>query len=213
MTSTPATTTTPEEIDPIDVLIPPPRQRFVRLAIAVVVLGVIGGAGYLWGLGHIYPNPDCCGGGSSGPIMALTPDGEAVTITGYIFNSSPKNLTITGASADLPGARVLDIQVLPDENGMEFPVRNAEDFPVALPKHHDRRLVITFVPEVCVSTDDWGSATVDLSIADSWLPSIGRSYRLPEALVPSGDQMSVFSPSPVIGGIDPLATACTILGR
>jgi hypothetical protein len=78
-------------------------------------------------------------------------------------------------------------------------------------------LVITFVPTTC--HDDpppWGKVTVRLDVLNGWLPSIGRTYTLPGAVVDAGQgQLSVYPPE----GLDiatlttPLASACALLGR
>jgi hypothetical protein len=57
------------------------------------------------------------------------------------------------------------------------------------------RLAITFVPDDC---DDhrttWGTLDLDLDVVNRWLPSIDRTYTLPDA-VATADQLSVFAPT------------------
>ena len=41
--------------------------------------------------------------------MTLTPDGQAVLVQAYVFNSGGRDLDIVWATAELPGARVVDV--------------------------------------------------------------------------------------------------------
>lgn len=203
-------------IDPIDELIPPPRPRWVRLLAGLVILSIVGVGAVLWGFGFVYPKPDCCGSGSGSAMMSLTADGKAVTVTALFFNSSGRDLRVSGASADLPGATVLGIAML-DEQNDTFPISRMRSIPATVGGTTPGRLVITFVPTTC--HDDrppWGKVTVRLDVVNGWLPSIGRSYTLPVAVVDAGQAtLSVFPPE----GLDisklttPLASACALLGR
>ena len=202
--------------DPIDLLIPPARPWWVRLVVALVVVGVVGVGSFLWGQGYLRPMPDCCGGGSGSAMMSLSPDGEAVTVTAYMFNSSGRRLRIESATADLPGATVRDIRVFPDDDAWQFPPTNAAPLPVELAGGGHRRLVITFTPDTCVDAPGaWGSVTVHLEVLNGWLPSVGRDYTLPDAVVEPG-QLSVFPPDETFDSnrfTTPLAAACALLGR
>lgn len=201
--------------DPIDELIPPPRSRWVRLLVGLVILAAVGVGAALWGFGFVYPKPECCGSGGGGAMMSLTEDGKAVTVTAFFFNSSGRDLRVSAATADLPGATVLGIAML-DENHT-FPISRTKPIPAVVGGTRDGQLVITFVPTTC--HDDrlpWGTVTVRLDVMNGWLPSIGRTYTLPGAVVDAGQgQLSVFPPE----GLDiatlttPLASACALLGR
>ena len=152
----------PDTPDPIDLLIPPPRPWWVRLLVALVVIGVVGVGSFLWGQGYLRPMPDCCGSGSSSGKMSLSPDGEAVIVTAYLYNSSGRRLRVDSAIADLPGATVREIRVFPGD-AWQFPPANAVQLPVELAGRESRWLVITFTPDRCVDAPGaWGSVTVHL---------------------------------------------------
>jgi hypothetical protein len=199
----------------IDLLIPRPRPWWVRLIIGIVVVAVAGTGAYLWGYGYITPQPDCCGGGSGGAMMGLTPDGQAVTVTAFFYNSSQHDIVINAGSASLPQATVIGIGLMADFNQFNIPVTEIAAFPAVVRANSPARLLITFVPDSCVDTnlDDWGTVTTELDIADSALPSIGRSYRLPGSVVQPGN-LSVFWPDGTLEGrpTTPLAAACELLG-
>lgn len=201
--------------DPIDLLIPLPRPWWVRLVVALAVVGLVGVGSFLWGQGYVRPMPDCCGSGSGSAMMGLSSDGEAVTITAYLYNSSGRELRIESAIADLPGATVREIRVFPDD-AVQLPPTNAEQLPVGLDGHASRRLVITFTPNACVDTlGAWGRVTVHLEVLNGWVPSVGRDYTLPDAVVQPG-QLSVFPPDETFESnrfTTPLAAACALLGR
>jgi hypothetical protein len=203
--------------DPIDALIPPPRSRWARLAIGAVVVVVIGGGAFLWGFGYIVPQPGCCGSGSSSALMSLSPDGDAVTITASFYNSSGRDLTIRSATADLPGADVIDIALLDPDNNV-YPTDNVHPFPTEIAGHALDRLLITFVPNTCEDTGEpWGSVTVGLDVANSWLPAFGRSYELPDPVISNAaNDLVVFEPASLDGTPfqrTPLEAACALLGR
>ena len=205
------------EADPLDALIPPPRSKWARLAIGFVIVVVIGGGAFAWGFGHIVPQPGCCGSGSSSALMSLSPDGDAVTITATFYNSSGRDLTIRSASADLPGAEVLGIALLDPDND-SYPTDNVHPFPAETPAHGLDRLLITFVPTACSDTGEpWGTVTVDLTVANAWGPSFGRSYELPDPVVAdAADDLAVFAPAFLDNQPyqrTPLAAACALLGR
>jgi hypothetical protein len=147
--------------------------------------------------------------------MSLTPDAKAVDVTVGFFNSSGRDLRLSAASADLPGATVLDIAML-DENNDTFPISRTTSLPAVIEGATLRRLVITFVPTRC--EDDgrpWGEVDVRLDVVNDWLPSIDRTYTLPGAVVDvDPSTLAVLPP----GDLDsstltmPLAAACALLG-
>jgi hypothetical protein len=202
--------------DPIDELIPPPRPWWVRLFVGIVIVSVVGVAAALWGYGYLYPQPECCGSGSGSALMSLTADGKAVNVTVAFFNSSGRDLRISAASADLPGATVLGIAML-DEDNSTFPISRTTSLPAVIEGATLRRLVITFVPTSCQGDGrPWGKVSVRLDVVNDWLPSIDRTYTLPGAVVDAGtNDLAVFPPE----GLDsstlttPLAAACALLGR
>jgi hypothetical protein len=207
---------TPTIPDPIDELIPPPRPWWVRLVVGLVIVSAVGVGAALWGYGFVSPQPGCCGSGGGSAQMSLTADGTAVTVTAVFFNSSGRELRITDASADLPGATVSGIEML-DEDNDTFPISRTTPLPVTIGGTATRRLVITFVPTSCqVDREPWGEVTVRLDVMNGWLPSFGRTYTLPTPVF-DGDpgSLSVFPPE----GVDssrlttPLAAACALLGR
>jgi hypothetical protein len=201
--------------DPIDELIPPPRPWWVRLFVGLVIVSVASVGAALWGYGYVYPQPGCCGSGDASALMSLTPDAKAVDVTVGFFNSSGRDLRLSAASADLPGATVLDIAML-DENNDTFPISRTTSLPAVIEGATLRRLVITFVPTTC--EDDgrpWGEVDVRLDVVNDWLPSIDRTYTLPGAVVDvDPSTLAVLPP----GDLDsstltmPLAAACALLG-
>jgi hypothetical protein len=204
------------ETDPIDLLVPAPRPWWVRMVIGVAIAAVVGTVAFLWGFGYIVPRPECCGSGSASAIMSLSSDGQAVTLTAAFHNSSGSDLTIRSATADLPGAEVLDVALLdPDSN--VYPINDVEPFPAPAPAQETSRLLITFVPTTCADSGQaWGSVGVNLAVADSPLPSFGRTYQLPDAVFSGGlNELSVFAPAFLDGTTlpqTPLAAACALLG-
>ncbi len=210
--------------DPIDVLVPPARPWWIRLAAASIIIGAVGFVGYGWNFGLLRPAPDCCGSGTSGPQIGLSNHEGAVTVTGYFFNSSTHPISIVGATANLPGARVIEVKSYDGTYGWEMPPESLVDFPVvAEGRDHDsggQWFAISFVPERCDGdADDWGTLTLELeTVGDHWYPTFGRSLTLPDALVPGGaGQLSVLQPASLDGefnNIDrPLEAACVLLGR
>lgn len=206
----------PSIIDPIDELIPPPRPWWVRLIVGLVIVSIVGAGAVLWGFGFVYPKPECCGSGSGSARMSLSADGTAVTVTAAFFNSSGRQLRISKASAELRGATVLGVEML-DEQNDTFPISRTTPLPDLIDGRTLRELVITFVPTTCRDDEQpWGEVTVHLDVMNDWLPSIGRTYTLPDAVVDGGQSgLSVFPPE----GVDtsalstPLAAACALLGR
>jgi hypothetical protein len=148
--------------------------------------------------------------------MSLAPGGKAVNVTAFFYNSSGRDLRIAGASADLPGATVLGIELLDEENISMFTMRRTTPLPEVIDSTTSSHLVISFVPTSC--QDDgrpWGTVNVQLDVVNDWLPSIDRSYTLPGPVVDAGpDNLAVFPPE----GQDstplttPLAAACALLG-
>ncbi|HWM20325.1 MAG TPA: hypothetical protein VNO51_11605 [Ilumatobacteraceae bacterium] len=202
--------------DPIDELIPPPRPWWVRLVVGLVIVSVVGVGAALWGYGFVFPQPGCCGSGGGSAQMSTTADRTAVTVTVVFFNSSGRELRISDASADLPGATVLGIAML-DEDNDTFPISRTTPLPATIDGTTTRRLVVTFVPTSCRDDrDPWGKLTVELDVVNGWLPSIGRTYTVPGAIF-DGDpsSLSLFPPEGVDSStlITPLAAACALLGR
>jgi hypothetical protein len=202
--------------DPIDQLIPPPRRWWVRLTVGLGVVLIVGFGSALVGFGYVYPRPDCCGSGSGSATMTLTPDGHAVTVQAYVFNSSGRDLNILWATAELPGARVLDVAFI-DNADPVLPVRT-HPWPAILGGTQSARIAITFVPEDCRTDDqDWGRVRLRLDVVNQWLPSIDRTYTLPEPVVSRKiNSLSVFPPDddPRWSHLqDPLEAACALLGR
>src|SRR4051812_14729277 len=201
-------------IDPIDTLIPPPRPAWVRLIFgaAVILAAVVGSE--LWAAGFVYPRPDCCGSGSGGAEMKLSDDGKSVDVTTMFFNSSGRDLRISSAKADLPGATVLGVAIL-GENDI-FVSSHPKPFPAVIGGTQARQLVITFVPTTCDDNDQaWGTASVRLNVANSKIPSVGRTYTLPTPVVDEQDRVSVFQPTGLNNDMSatPLVAACALLGR
>lgn len=203
-------------IDPIDALIPPSRPWWVRLLVGVAIVSIIGLGAGLWGFGYVYPQPDCCGSGSGSADMALAADGHAVTVTAFMFNSSGRDLRISRATANLPGATVLRIAML-DRSNSTFPIGRTEALPAVVDGRTSRSLVITFVPTTC--QDDpkpWGSVQVHLDVVNEWWPSFGRTYTIADPVVDhSQHTLSVWSPDQAGSAMPttPLAAACALLGR
>jgi hypothetical protein len=201
-------------IDPIDTLIPPPLPAWVRLVLgaAVILTAVVGSV--LWAAGFVYPRPDCCGSGSGGAEMKLSDNGKAVDVTAMFVNSSGRDLRISSAKADLRGATVLGIAIL-DENDI-FVVSHPKPFPAVISGTQTRQLVITFVPTTCHDDDQaWGKVSVRLNVANSHIPSVGRTYTLQTPVVDEQQGVSVFQPQSPNNDMPatPLAAACALLGH
>jgi hypothetical protein len=199
------------EVDPIDSLIPAPRPWWYRLVGGAATVVIVGIGSFLWGFGFLVPQPDCCGSGSGGGLMSLSPDGEAVTVTAFFFNSSGRNLIVESADVTLPGAEVLDIAVLDPDNS-QFPTSNTSPLPTTTSAQDSTRFLITFVPTECVDgTDDsWGTVALRLDVADWW--SFGQTHHIP--VVESRRDLGVLPPASVTDVPQaPLAAACALLGR
>ncbi len=202
--------------DPIDQLIPPPRRWWVRLTVGLGVVLVVGCGSAVVGFGYVYPRPDCCGSGSGSAPMALTPDGQGVMVEAYVFNSSGRALDILWATAELPGARVLNVAFV-DNADPTWPVQT-QALPATIGGTQSARIAITFVPEVChTDVQDWGHVQLRLDVVNQWLPSIDRTYTLPDPVVGrQTNQLTVFPPDddPRWSQLqDPLEAACALLGR
>ncbi len=202
--------------DPIDQLIPPRRPWWVRLTVGLGVLLVVGVCSALVGFGYVYPRPDCCGSGSGSALMTLTPDGQAVVVQAYVFNSSGRDLNVLWATAELPGAQVLDVALVNNADPV-LPVQT-QTWPATLPRTQPARIAITFVPDTCrTDVQQWGQVQLRLDVVNRFLPSIDRTYTLPDAVLDrETNQLSVFAPDndPRWSQLqDPLEAACALLGR
>lgn len=202
------------ELDVLDALVPRPRSRWVRLLIGAIVVGAVGLGAALWGYGYVYPKPECCGSGSGAGVMALTPDGRAVTLTAYFLNSSGRHLRIDRADVDLPGAEVLDVALVDPENAT-FPVSEVQRLPATVAGTTSTQVLITYAPTTCTDpAGDWGSVRLRLHVTGEWWPSIGRTFRLPAPVLRAEDSVVVVGPARFEGLVGrPLSTACTLLGR
>lgn len=204
--------------DPLDQLVPRVRPWWQRLVVGGGAAGAVFVLSVLWQFGHVYPQPDCCGVGGDNQLvfMRLADDGRSVEVSTWFFNGSQRPLRITGAHAELPGAEVLSIGVIEEDDS----IFDAAVLPlptVVGPEPTNARVVIRFVPRRCAAGPrPWGSVELDLDV-DGRLALIGRTYRLPDAVVPAGDEVRL----QVLGGgrsidveaVDPLAVACRLLGR
>lgn len=201
-------------IDPLDELIPPPRRGLARLAISLAIVTMVGAIAYLWGFGYLYPKPECCGSGNSGTLMAVTPDAKAVTVTASFYNSSGRPLRINSATAELAEAKVTNIELLPTDDGFRLPAIATTALPATVAGHSFNHVLITFTPTSCVDqASSWGTVTLQLDVQTS-LPSIGRSFHLPDPVFGPNNQLSVFPPPPL--SLDntprtPLGAACALL--
>lgn len=198
----------------LDALIPPPRSRWVRLLIGALVVGLTGFGAALWGQGYLYPKPECCGSGSGGTTLALTPDGRAVSVTAYFLNSAGRDLRVDRAEVDLPGAQVLDVALV-DPMNTTFPVTAGRPLPATIAGTTSAQVLITYVPTTCTDpVGDWGTVRLRLRVTGEWWPSVGRTYRLPGPVVRADDSVVVFGPEGYSGAAGrPLSTACELLGR
>jgi hypothetical protein len=197
--------------DPIDALIPPPRPWWFRLITGALTVGVVGTVAVLWGFGFLSPRPECCGSGSTGAVMALSPDGQAVTIEASLYNSSGRELMVESAQATLPGAEVIGVAVLDPENDV-WPTSNTMPFPGEVTGRDFARFLVTFVPTRCTDDDhdSWGTLALQLDLAGWW--SLGRRYEVP--VLASRQDLNVLPPEWVENPPrSPLAAACALLGR
>jgi hypothetical protein len=207
--------------DSIDRLIPPPRPWWLRLTTAALLVGAIAFAGWLWNFGHIRPEPDCCGSGSAGPSLGLGSEPGTVAITAHFFNSSGRDVMVTGVDADLPGATV--VSVAPYSKGLAYdmPPTELAPLPLRVEAHSSHWFAVTFRPDRCTDDrTDWGALVLDLEIADDpWWPTIGRTFRNPEPIVSAGpESLSILPPATmddVLAGqtLGVLEAACRLLGR
>lgn len=206
-----------DEPDPIDLLIPPPRPWWVRLVVALVAVGVVGTCSVLVGFGYVYPRPDCCGSGSGAADLVLAPEGGSVIVHAYALNSSGRDLTIESADVDLPGARVIDVTL--NDEPWDGPVSfgRGEALPAVWSGSGSAKISIEFVPESCdAPASEWGSVSLRLDVVNAWLPSVDRTYELPDPVVSAGTNDVVVWP---LDGAtdwytmdDPLEIACRLLG-
>lgn len=210
---------TMERTDPIDQLVPRPRTLPVRLLIGVTVLVVVGIVSVLVGFGYVYPQPECCGSGGGSPMLTLADDGESVVLVTSFYNSSGRQLVVERADVSLPGAEVLEVTFAPSvmNGGQYWPV-DSTPAPTRVAGHTDGRLIVRFVPDECRwdSTDiNWGSAALHLEVDNGWLPSIGRTWRIPGGLVsPGPNDLGILPPAGYQHGSstgDPLEEACALL--
>jgi hypothetical protein len=202
----------------IDQLIPPSRPGWMRLGVSVLILGLVVVIGWAWHFGHVRPAPDCCGSGGGSVPMVRSADGESVTVLAYFFNSSSVDLTMSDARVDLPGAQLIDVAPMPDSEGWTMPPDRLDAFPIIVPAHQDRQIAITFRPESCApQPEGWGTATLDLKIANAWYPTVTRSFALPEPLVSQAmNDLSVLPSADDDESLqymtEPLVAACALLG-
>ncbi len=202
--------------DPIDQLIPRPWRWWARLSVGLSVVLLVGLVSALIGFGYVYPRPECCGSGSGSAPMTLSPDGQAVMVQALFFNSSGRALDILWASAELPGARVLDVAFVEDTSPL-VPA-HTQPFPATIKGTQSARIAITFVPETCrTDVQDWGRVRVRLDVVNRWLPSIDRTYTMPEPVTDRKmQQLDILPPDddPRWSEMqDPLEAACALLGR
>lgn len=203
------------EPDPIDLLIPPPRTWWVRLVVALVVVGLVGTCSFLVGFGYLVPRPDCCGSGSGTADIVLSPERDSVIVHTRAVNSSGRDLTIESIDVDLPGAHVLSTTVnrVPRDGG-RYELGRGESIPAMWSGRGSVRIAIEFVPESCRWPEqEWGRVTVQLDVVNAWLPSIDRSYRMPEP-VASRSSVTVWPPDDSTDWYamdDPLQLACALL--
>ncbi len=153
-----------------------------RLVVGLGVVSAIGVASFLVGFGYVYPQPDCCGSGSGSAAMALAPDGESVIVETYVFNSSGRDLEILSADVDLPGAEVLETAFV-DSPGPVFRV-GLDQLPAVIGGTESGLISIRFAPVDCTTDErEWGTIELRLDVVNAWLPSIDRTYRLPDPVV------------------------------
>ncbi len=206
--------------DPIDVLLPPPRPWWARLAFAAVIIVGTGMAGYQLHVGALRPSPNCCGSGGSSAQMGQSLQPEAATVTAYFYNSSPRSIVITNATAELEGATVVDVSPYTDAGSYEMPPRSLADLPFVVEANSDTRLAITFTPDRCDDQSDgqdWGLVQLDLAVAGNpWYPTFSRAVSIP-VLDAGSDQLSVMPPAEYDDEFasprGPLESACILVGR
>ncbi len=209
----------PTEPDPIDQLIPPPRPWWVRLVVGLGVVVSVGTISYLVGFGYLYPRPECCGSGSGGGPMVLAPDRESVVVEAYLFNSSGRDLEILSADVDLPGAEVLEVGLV--DSSATVLGGSPKSLPAEIEGRASARISIRFVPLNCSTsaeergTEEWGTVDLRLDVVNRWLPSIDRTYRVPDPIVDSDQQLLNLLPpddNPRWSDLrDPLEAACALI--
>lgn len=210
----------PTADDPLDQLVPRVRPWWQRLIVGGGVVAVVGVLSVLWRFGGVYPQPDVGRGVETPLFLRLADDGGSVEIATSFWNGSQHPLRITDARADLPGAQVVSIAVLDAASVLPLPA-------TAAPEPTGAIVVVRFVPATCTDGPrPWGTVELDLEV-DGRLPSLGRTYRLPHALVPAGEGWPLTDAAGLdiagldIAGLDaaglhaagPLAAACRLLGR
>jgi len=206
------------ERDPVDAILPKPFSWWKRLLIAGLVMGVALTGSMTLGRGNVYPNLNFVENTfTSGPLMRLADGGDAVVITVDFVNGGTRDVRINSAKVELPGAEIISLDaryLLPIEDQPGVFLISTGPLPVVATAGSEAAVLITFIPTACDDVDEpWGRATINVSVANSRLPSLRRSYDL----------------GPVVGydgfGIDderfpnsehtsgPLAAACALLDQ
>lgn len=205
-------------VGPVDVLVPPSWPRWARFMVAILLIIGVSASGYFWHGGYLRPSPYCCGMAESPTAMSLTSNGQAVVVSVLFFNGSAVDLRISDASADLPGAQVVSITASDHAPGVGSSPLGGVEFPVVVPANAESWIEVTFVPDTCDDiTGDWGTVTVQLSVADSWFPTIDRTLVLPTPVVKAESGGLRVLPhvngGPLNANARPLPSACAILGK
>ena len=144
----------------------------------------------------------------------------AATVTAYFYNSSPRPIVITNATAELEGATVIDVSPYTDAGSYEMPPRSLADLPFVVDANSDARIAITFTPDRCDDQpdgQDWGLVQLDLAVAGNpWDPTFGRTVSMP-VLDAGFDQLGVMPPAEFDDEFStrrgPLESACILVGR
>jgi hypothetical protein len=222
------------ELDPIDELIPPAPSRSRRLMIGVTTVVLAGFASWLWSSGMVYPQPDCCGGGSSGSLMWINPDRTSVSITTLFVNSSDHDIVVRKGDGQLPGASFGGI-TFAAAGTFPLPFDDSVRSPVVVAEQSSITVIIRFSPTSCsdganpdapersfkadkdTTGEPWGTVDLDLAVADGWLPSVGRRFRLPKPVFAGSGrgQLEIVNRDDTsrTAGTTPIETACLLLGR
>ena len=208
------------DTDPIDVLVPRPQPKWVRLLLAVAVVGAVGLLGYMWQFGSIRPSPDCCGSSSSWVPLGQSGHDDAVTVVVSFYNSSPRSIDVERANVKLDGATVIDVAPVESDRSAQFPPDGTGQFPATVARHTDLQIAVTFSPDRCSRPSDsggWGNVQLDLAVSgDPWYPTFGRTFDV-AVLEPGPNEVTVLPPARLDGvafdTTDPLSVACVFLGR
>lgn len=193
----------------VDRLIPRPLVGWQRILLSTLVLGLTGGAAWVWSRGDVTPRVSCCDG--SNIVMALAADRpDAVTLSVQLDNRGSKPLRLLQATADIPGATVTDIGI--DQRAERYPIPTIDPLPIDVDRGANS-LVITLSPTNCAEPPTGrGTVRLRLDVINGWLPSVRRELTF---ALPPADSIAMLGPLGQSSGaaVSVVDAACAMLSR